>query len=450
MLQALNFGVVHRARMLPRAILGGLIADDTRRDDTWRDDARAYAATQTRGAKAPLFSRLAVLPVVRWSYATSAPTSSTASLVVVPVTLTFRLKGENADATWLETVTLVRGSSGWRVSSEVSRGERTALWDLGTLRVVTGTRSLVIGVDTPTSTLRRYATTADRVVPQVTAVWGKGWSRYAVVVVPRSVTQLGRALGRSAASLDGYAAVTTAEGSPTAGHGVAERVWVNTPAMAELSALGRQRDLVNPGIARHDLELGPRERVQGRRQQIGWRHAARCTDHDLTLARVLERRELRAGQTMPHLHAGRHAAHVRHLGDHDAGLVALHGGIERQGLREHAEHGAVARGRIVHVLGRHEAAAARHVLRHDRRLARDVPAQELRSRPTVQVVAPADAVADEHAQRLAAVEVLDRIGTDGVAGPRQHGEDHTQHLDSRGHADPFRQSKTRCIRHPTS
>ncbi|MFN8148043.1 MAG: hypothetical protein U0R76_11315 [Candidatus Nanopelagicales bacterium] len=205
-----------------------------------RDDARAYAATQTRGAKAPLFSRLAVLPVVRWSYATSAPTSSTASLVVVPVTLTFRFKGENADATWLETVTLVRGSSGWRVSSEVSRGERTALWDLGTLRVVTGTRSLVIGVDTPTSTLRRYAATADRVVPQVTAVWGKGWSRYAVVVVPRTVAQLGRALGRSAKSLDGYAAVTTAEGSPTAGRGVAERVWVNTPAMAELSALGRQ------------------------------------------------------------------------------------------------------------------------------------------------------------------------------------------------------------------
>ena len=50
--------------------------------------------------------------------------------------------GETADATWPETVTLRRDAAGWRVASEVSRGERTALWDLGTLRVVTGRRSL--------------------------------------------------------------------------------------------------------------------------------------------------------------------------------------------------------------------------------------------------------------------------------------------------------------------
>lgn len=205
-----------------------------------RDDAQAWARTQTAQAKAPVFSRLAALPLVRWAYTPSSPTTSTDDLVVLPVRLTMRFAGETADASWLETVTLRRTGGAWKVVSEVSRGERAALWELGTLRVVTGTRSLVIGIDSPTSTLRRYAATADRVVPQVTAMWGRGWSRYAVVIVPRTVGQLARALGRTAASLDGYAAVTTAEGGIVAGAHTAERVWVNTPAMADLSALGRQ------------------------------------------------------------------------------------------------------------------------------------------------------------------------------------------------------------------
>ncbi|MFN8158106.1 MAG: hypothetical protein U0R68_11855 [Candidatus Nanopelagicales bacterium] len=205
-----------------------------------RDDAKAWARTQTAKAKAPVFSRLAVLPVVRWSYATSTPTTSTASLVVVPVKLSTRFAGETADATWLETVTLRRTGGRWLVVSEVSRGDRAALWELGTLRVVRGARSLVIGIDAPVSTLRQYAATADRVVPQVSAVWGKAWSRYAVVIVPRTVGQLARALGRTTKSLDGYAAVTTAEGGVVGGAHVAQRVWMNTPAMAGLSSLGRQ------------------------------------------------------------------------------------------------------------------------------------------------------------------------------------------------------------------
>ncbi len=238
------------------------------------DDAKAYARTQTTKAKAPVFSRLAVLPIVRWAYVPGAPTTSTESLVVVPVSLTLRLAGETADATWPETVTLRRDAAGWRVASEVSRGERTALWDLGTLRVVTGRRSLVIGIDTSAATLRPYAATADRVVPQVTAVWGKGWSRYAVVIVPRTVGQLGRALGRSAASLDGYAAVTTAEGSSPHG-AVAERVWVNTPAMAGLSSIGRQvvlrHEMTHVATAAPEHPDAPLWLVEGVAEWMGYR-----------------------------------------------------------------------------------------------------------------------------------------------------------------------------------
>jgi hypothetical protein len=80
----------------------------------------------------------------------------------------------------------------------------------------------------------------------VSAVWGTDWSQRPVLVVPHTVAQLGRALGRTAASLEGYAAVTTGElrdgdGSP------ALRVWTNTPSMAGLSVLGRAV------VIRHEL-----------------------------------------------------------------------------------------------------------------------------------------------------------------------------------------------------
>ena len=265
------------------------------------DDARAYARTQTAKAKTPLFARLAPLPFVRWAYTPASPTTSTDSVVVVPVTLTMRFAGETADATWQETVTLKKVSGAWKVVSEVSRGERTALWDLGAIRVVTGSRSLVIGIDSPTSTLRRYAATADRVVPQVSAVWGKGWSRYAVVVVPRTVAQLGRALGRTAASLDGYAAVTTAEGSSSSGRAVAERVWVNTPAMAELSAVGRQvvlrHEMTHVATAAPEHPDAPLWLVEGVAEWMGYRGSG--IPLDVATGDLLD--EVRRGRTPPAL-----------------------------------------------------------------------------------------------------------------------------------------------------
>lgn len=211
------------------------------------DDGRTYAATQTASAKAPLFARVSVLPFVRWAYVLGSPTSSSSSQVVVPVRLVTRLRGEDGDAVTPETITLRRAASGWLVVAETTRGDRAALWELGSLRVVTGTRSLVIGVDSPARTLRAYAAVADRTVPQVSAVWGTGWSRFAVIVVPRDVGQLARALGRTPASLEGYAAVTTAEGPSRANGHVALRVWANTPALAGLSGLGREV------VVRHEL-----------------------------------------------------------------------------------------------------------------------------------------------------------------------------------------------------
>jgi hypothetical protein len=45
-------------------------------------------------------------------------------------------------------------------------------------------------------------------------------------------------------------------------------------------------------------------------------------------------------------------------------------------------------------------------------MAGQMPRQKLGDKPTVDVIAAARAVADEHAQRLAAIEIRDRIGAD--------------------------------------
>ena len=205
------------------------------------DDAAAYARTQTAGALTPLFARLAALPLTVWDYRVLSTVEQGPAAVQLDVRLHLRLDADTTDAVVHEHVTLARDASGWRVSAEATADRRAQPWDLGTLTVVHGSRSLVIGVDTPVSALRGYARLADAAVPAVSAVWGAGWSQRPVVLVPATTAQLGRALARTAASLDGYAAVTTGELSDGGDRSTsALRVWLNTPGMAPLSAVGRQ------------------------------------------------------------------------------------------------------------------------------------------------------------------------------------------------------------------
>jgi hypothetical protein len=213
-----------------------------------RHDAAAYRATQTGHAPVPAFDRLVALGYARWAYLVSrVARRSDPHVVDVDVRLVTRLRGEVADATTYETVTLVSTTAGWRVSQERTRGARAALWDLGPVTVVRGASSIVVGISTSRALARAYAAVADRAVSSVSSMWGRGWDRRAVVVVPRTTVQLGRLLGRSAASLAGFAAVTTAEGSPRRGARIAERVFVNTPAVATLTSLGREV------VVRHEL-----------------------------------------------------------------------------------------------------------------------------------------------------------------------------------------------------
>jgi hypothetical protein len=201
-----------------------------------RHDRAAFAGTQTASAHGPAYTRLAALPWSRWAYTVTAVHPPTAGGdVVAEVSLRTRLRGETADSVTPERISLRSAGPGWAVTAERAVSG-TPLWDLGRLTAWTGQRVLVIGVDVDAATVRGYGAIADRVVPDVVAVWGRGWGRRAVVVVPRTQAMLATALGQRPADLDGFAAVTTS-GDGTGGP---VRVWTNTPAFAGLSDLGRE------------------------------------------------------------------------------------------------------------------------------------------------------------------------------------------------------------------
>ena len=222
----------------------------TRRGDAVAsDDPAAYAATQTAQARTPLFDRLEALPLTMWDYRIQTTTTgSDDSVVLLDVRLHLRLDLDATDAVVHEHLTVTRGTAGWQVSAESTADRRAQPWDLGDLTVVHGSRSLVIGIDTPAPALRGYSRLADAAVPAVSDVWGSGWSRRPVVLVPRTTAQLGRALARTARSLDGYAAVTTGELSDDGDRSTsALRIWLNAPSMSSLSAAGRQV------VVRHEI-----------------------------------------------------------------------------------------------------------------------------------------------------------------------------------------------------
>jgi hypothetical protein len=115
------------------------------------------------------------------------------------------------------------------------------------VRLVHGDHVLAMGTAS-TATLRRYAAAGDRAVARVTQVWGTGWSRRAVLVVPRTQAEFGKLLLRQPTGLDQVAAVTTGDLAGTAsadvqhtgGRAGNDRVVLNPAAFARLSGTGQR------------------------------------------------------------------------------------------------------------------------------------------------------------------------------------------------------------------
>jgi hypothetical protein len=210
-----------------------------------------------RADQARLFDRLRAVPISRWSYRiASASASSDQRQLTCVVRLSYRLVGDTRDVERDQRVTAVRSGTGWvltaiaPVSTDGTPVEWDP-WDLGPITVVRGTHSLVIGVGPPDvvgAVLRRTAREADDAARRVDAVWGTGWPRRGVVLMPGTVREMAMLLGRGVdtSGLDQVAAVTSGELSPSR-RGVADRVVLNPGPFRSLSGLGRSV------VLRHEL-----------------------------------------------------------------------------------------------------------------------------------------------------------------------------------------------------
>ncbi|MFD9393291.1 hypothetical protein ACFWBB_22000 [Streptomyces sp. NPDC060000] len=244
----LGFCLLLVSLLVPLVGCGGRSAVDHAKADVQRvldrraaavlgHDPSAYAAT---GAAAG-YAAVRAVPLAAWSYRVTALHRS-GDTATADAALSYRVEGyDKAPVTAARTLRLTRDGSGrWSVTSDrpaKKAGEQ--LWDQGTVNVVRGEHSLVLGVGQAGARLRSFAELADDAVPAVSAAWGTDWAGRVVVLVPKSLDGMAGLLGSPASSYRGIAAVTTGEtGGGT--KAPADRIIVNPDAYGMLGRVGRQ------------------------------------------------------------------------------------------------------------------------------------------------------------------------------------------------------------------
>ncbi|MGW3357914.1 hypothetical protein ACWDFL_21180 [Streptomyces bungoensis] len=200
-------------------------------------DEPAFGATGTRGE----YARLRALPLASWTYRVTG-LHRVRSGATADAELRYRVAGyDRAPVSVRRTLALRRTAAGkWYVTADrpaPKAGQQ--LWDQGAVTAVAGAHSLVLGTGRSAGDLRAYVRLADRAVPAVSGVWGTGWARRVVVLVPHTLNGMAALLGSPAANYRGIAAVTTGEVGG-AGKAPADRVVVNPEAYAVLGGLGKQ------------------------------------------------------------------------------------------------------------------------------------------------------------------------------------------------------------------
>lgn len=229
-----------------------------------------------RAEQGALFDSLVALPITRWEYevlTATAPAPGTGA-VRVDLWLRYRLAGDTLDVARRRVVTFVPalgarvrspgGAGRWALTTGSAAragiaqpaaatggaGERDP-WELGAVDTVRGRRSVVIGPAGTAASLAPLVALTDASAARVDAVWGTGWRREVVVVLPRDIDEFAQLLGQDRAAIGQLAAVTTgpvarapaaASVTTAAGTGVgaADRVVLNPAAWSELTGVGRQ------------------------------------------------------------------------------------------------------------------------------------------------------------------------------------------------------------------
>ncbi|SCK27912.1 hypothetical protein [Streptomyces sp. AmelKG-E11A] len=209
-------------------------------------DTTGYRATLDPGPRGgtppadPLYDRLARVPLHSWSY-TVKDADRSGDRATVRAELGYRIAGyDRAPVVADRSVELRERDGRWYVAGDrPARDAPRQLWEQGPVDTVRGTHSLILGVGHDRARLKEFAGLADRAVPQVSGVWGNGWARRVVVLVPRSLEAMAELLGAPASGYRGIAAVTTGE---TGGSGPtpADRIIVNPDAYEALGDFGAQ------------------------------------------------------------------------------------------------------------------------------------------------------------------------------------------------------------------
>jgi hypothetical protein len=115
----------------------------------------------------------------------------------------------------------------------------TDIWDYTPVHVVRRANVLVLGARSELPTMVTVADQAQAAIPRVTAVWGRGWSRKVVFVVPATQREMA-GITDDFQNLDHIAALTSSEFSTTqAGEApVGDRVTINPASWPEFASLG--------------------------------------------------------------------------------------------------------------------------------------------------------------------------------------------------------------------
>lgn len=221
------------------------------------------AAKRFRRAEGRMFAHLANVPLASWSYdlaptARRRPPDAAAYHAEVwspsYVVLHYRLAGFDSQPTSLRQYpTFVRRHGRWYLASLSDYARRglvsaTDLWDYGPVTVRRSRQVLVLGTPSQRATMAEVARVAQAAIGQVTTVWGSGWARRAVILVPASPREMTLIDGYDG-SVANIAALTSAEVSTSAGQPapVGDRITINPANWPRISAVGKAV------VVRHEL-----------------------------------------------------------------------------------------------------------------------------------------------------------------------------------------------------
>ncbi len=200
-----------------------------------------------RAGQEVLFNNLVKVPLASWreSLADARPAVAADDGWTARLRLAYRLRGfDRTEVVYTEYLTFDRRpDSGWVVSGDgAAHGLRddAQIWSGGSLIVVRGRRSLVLGEGDGgrRSELRDIARRLDTGVGTVSGVVGDGWARKVVALAPVT-EQKAEELAGDVRNLGDIAALATVTGNGASTAAGEDRVVISPSAFGRLNGLGR-------------------------------------------------------------------------------------------------------------------------------------------------------------------------------------------------------------------